>query len=799
MKLVFAFFVLSVFASAQSSAERFAKARQSITAGDNASAASELQSIAEADRKAFEANNLDYLLARLHQNSGDHAKAAAQFQAVRARGSILREYATWHLAELARASGNLPMERVLLLELLADRPDSLLADAARKRIAQSHFESKNYDAVLTSVSAMPGRSTANPPREIVLLRGRALLYSGDKENARAQFESVIATAANPAQPDDLALEAVKAIDLIEVGSHRFGKEVAKLSDYDHLKRAQVYQFNRDFADARLHFLAIVNNHPASGLAPDAMYQIGRGFAQSANFTEAVIWYERVAEQHSGHPVNRDASLQLASGYARLEKYREAVARYERFIRSYPDDERIDRAYLNIIDVLRDAGEETEALQWAQKTQDAFRGKVAEAQGLFSQARIRLARGDWQNALADIDKLSTLKELGGAAVPGGTTRNEINFLRAFVLEQLRRFPEAIEAYLSIPDGRNEYHGWRATERLRGLASLTDAQSAVEEKRKVLEADPVSSDPETRRIRLQNLIRITVDESKRAERLRELDALYAASPAYKSLTLPKPAAIGRSQFRGDDASAAARNAKTLADELVFLGLYDEAAPEYEYSVRGGQTSEKKLSPELEYAIARLYLMGDRADRASSFIEQFAKLPSDFQPELIPADIAPLLYPAPYRAALLRHAPPRKLDPRYVLAIMRQESRFRPNVKSVAAARGLMQFISDTSSRIAGELGRENFDQNELYHPPTAILFGSQYIGNLFKMFPNQPDAVAASYNGGEDNMKRWYNRSRSDSPDRYVPEIAFSQSKDYVWRVMANYRMYQLLYDENLNRK
>jgi soluble lytic murein transglycosylase-like protein len=50
-----------------------------------------------------------------------------------------------------------------------------------------------------------------------------------------------------------------------------------------------------------------------------------------------------------------------------------------------------------------------------------------------------------------------------------------------------------------------------------------------------------------------------------------------------------------------------------------------------------------------------------------------------------------------------------------------------------------------------------------------------------------------------MKRWLARSKSYEPDRYVPEIQFAQSKDYVQRVMANYRMYTLLYDERLNRR
>jgi soluble lytic murein transglycosylase len=169
------------------------------------------------------------------------------------------------------------------------------------------------------------------------------------------------------------------------------------------------------------------------------------------------------------------------------------------------------------------------------------------------------------------------------------------------------------------------------------------------------------------------------------------------------------------------------------------------------------------------------------------------------LVPPDHLELLYPAPYRAAFLQHSVPRNVDPRFLLSIVRQESRYRPDVKSYAAARGMMQFISTTSEKIAAELGRTNFVQDELYEPSTAILFGSQYTANLFKMFPNQPEAVAASYNGGEDNMRRWMKRSKSDAAVRYVPEIAFSQSKDYVYKVMANYRMYQMYYDEKLNRR
>ena len=245
----------------------------------------------------------------------------------------------------------------------------------------------------------------------------------------------------------------------------------------------------------------------------------------------------------------------------------------------------------------------------------------------------------------------------------------------------------------------------------------------------------------------------------------------------------------------ASNAANVQQTVADELLFLGLYDEAAPEFD----AAQKLKTPASIEA-YTLAVLYARGDIANRAVAFAEPLWRgVPADYQIELIPREQIELLYPAPYADAFAKHAVPRSIDPRYLLSIMRQESRYRADVKSYAAARGLMQFISTTSDKIAGELGRDNFRQDELYDPATAILFGSQYTANLFKLFPNQPQAVAASYNGGEDNMKRWLGRAKSDSPDRYVPEIAFSQSKDYVYKVMANYRVYQMFYDEGSESK
>lgn len=791
---VFAILALTFAAFPQNDAD-FGSIRLRIEEKNFAAAVEGLKTLRDRDQAAFEANNWDYFLARTLEGSGNTAEAAATYLSVAKRNSALKEYALWHLAAIARGSGNLLLERTFLDELAAFSPDSLLAPAAKQRLVKSFFESGSYDQVIKLLTAAPGTSTAAASnlshRQALVILADAYLRSGDSARAREIYTRLITEISNPAQPDDLALAAVRGLDQLD---RRAGADAPKLSDYDLLQRATVYQFNREFAGARPHYAAILANFPASGLIPDAAYQTGRGYALDGNYTDALTWYERVLEQFPEHPAAKDALLQAASTYARLGKRREAVTRYQQYIAKYPEDERLDRAYLNIVDVYRDGREETEALKWAADTRAKFKGRQPEALALFAEARIRMATADWANTLAELDTLSVLRDLGGPTTPGGTNRSEVAFLRAYMLEQLQRFPEAVEAYIAVPDGRNEYYGWRANERLAALSQNEKGKTAIEAKLAALLASKTFGDTESRRKILQSAIRLTADAEQRKGLIEELRKIYAQLPAYKNNFNFRLLDLGRREPRAKTETARTTNLhQQVADELLFLGLYDEAAPELEIAQPAISIAQKT---DFDYTLALLYKRGERGDRAASFVEPEWKAPADYQIELIPAAVTELLYPTPYAESLLKSAPPRGVDPRFVLSIMRQESRFRADVKSYAAARGLMQFISSTSDRIAAELGRANFRQDDLYDPPTAVLFGSQYITDIFKLFPGQPAAVAASYNGGEDNVKRWTERSRTSDPDRYVSEVVFAQSKDYVFKVMSNYRMYRQLYDIDL---
>jgi len=160
---------------------------------------------------------------------------------------------------------------------------------------------------------------------------------------------------------------------------------------------------------------------------------------------------------------------------------------------------------------------------------------------------------------------------------------------------------------------------------------------------------------------------------------------------------------------------------------------------------------------------------------------------------------LYPAAYRTAVLRAAKDRKLDPRFVLALIRQESVFKPFAKSPAGARGLLQLTIDAAQKYAAGAGLTNVRENQLYLPETSITLGAEYISTLHQMFPQLWEAVAASYNGGEDNVARWLKRAKTNDAGVFTSEIGFDETKAYVQKVMSNYRAYRQLYTVDLVRR
>jgi soluble lytic murein transglycosylase len=159
----------------------------------------------------------------------------------------------------------------------------------------------------------------------------------------------------------------------------------------------------------------------------------------------------------------------------------------------------------------------------------------------------------------------------------------------------------------------------------------------------------------------------------------------------------------------------------------------------------------------------------------------------------------YPVMFRSELVASGKKFKVDPRFLLAIMKQESSFRAGAKSPAGARGLLQLVYDTAIKYKSKAGYPNLQPDQLYSPSVNIAIGAAYIADLKSQFRGLYEAIAASYNGGEDNAARWLDRSKPKEPGIFASAVGFAESKAYVFKVMNNYRIYRELYNEDLERR
>jgi soluble lytic murein transglycosylase len=132
--------------------------------------------------------------------------------------------------------------------------------------------------------------------------------------------------------------------------------------------------------------------------------------------------------------------------------------------------------------------------------------------------------------------------------------------------------------------------------------------------------------------------------------------------------------------------------------------------------------------------------------------------------------------------------------VYAIARQESAFQPKVVSTANARGLMQMLPSTASRTAQRF-KVPFDASKLTGDPAFnARLGAAHLGELMIETKGSLVMTFASYNAGGGRVREWvqaYGDPRSPDVDAidWVERIPFSETRNYVQRVMENLQVYR----------
>lgn len=187
---------------------------------------------------------------------------------------------------------------------------------------------------------------------------------------------------------------------------------------------------------------------------------------------------------------------------------------------------------------------------------------------------------------------------------------------------------------------------------------------------------------------------------------------------------------------------------------------------------------------------HLLKNYPERATEVLYYISKEYPDFIMLLKNAPLS-FYYPLAYKDSVFKYSEDFSLDPYLILAVMKAESSFQRFAVSRANARGVMQIIKPTAIFISSQLQMENFELIDLFLPDLNIKMGVWYLKFLIDKFSELVPAISA-YNAGPENVSRWCSDFGDMKTFDFIESIPFSETKDYVKRVIYYYAVYKNLY-------
>lgn len=252
---------------------------------------------------------------------------------------------------------------------------------------------------------------------------------------------------------------------------------------------------------------------------------------------------------------------------------------------------------------------------------------------------------------------------------------------------------------------------------------------------------------------------------------LDALGRDLPAFAAASQVEPSTEARAAFLSQPLTQAVAEVARDAPWAVGIRFYREIAAQ-------AQTVEDHLLvAELARQIGRRDLAVNLADAAGSDgFDGFTQIG----------------YP--------RLSTPPGTNWTMIHALARQESQFAQNAVSHAGARGLMQFMPATAQEESRRANMSYSPSRLIDDPAYSMQLGSNHIERLLRTYNGSFPLAVAAYNAGPGNVNRWLRQNGDPRTGaigwaEWIEQIEFSETRNYVQRVLENAVVYEHLYPED----
>jgi soluble lytic murein transglycosylase-like protein len=173
--------------------------------------------------------------------------------------------------------------------------------------------------------------------------------------------------------------------------------------------------------------------------------------------------------------------------------------------------------------------------------------------------------------------------------------------------------------------------------------------------------------------------------------------------------------------------------------------------------------RLAKFASFAIISLFFLSNFAGFLFSPVFAPTVNANTLQAETIPDDI-PLSGDCDLDWIIYRVGDRQGVDPRFIHAVIKQESRYNAKAVSGVGAQGLMQMMPATAKR---------FGLKDPFDPAANVEAGTKYLKFLLKRFNGDVSLALAGYNAGEGSV------------DKYNGVPPYGETQNYVKKIEAAY--------------
>lgn len=149
--------------------------------------------------------------------------------------------------------------------------------------------------------------------------------------------------------------------------------------------------------------------------------------------------------------------------------------------------------------------------------------------------------------------------------------------------------------------------------------------------------------------------------------------------------------------------------------------------------------------------------------------------------------------------------ELNP-FVASIIEQESSFDQIAISNVGAMGIMQIMPYTAKLVAKELKIPYNKKRLLKDVKYNLKIGTRYLSNMLRKFDGNLPMTIAAYNAGPGAVQRWAsefgdprNMKTNEEMIDWIESITYTETRDYVLNVMANYEIQSQMSKHELGSK